>query len=250
MNESNQLIQKKIENLRKKRVNLKVKLKKNLIKENKSKYQCIAIITLVGLIVGICLLLGLFIFRIKNHYNNNYDIPNINEQQNHNETQQNSSNNPQNSNINKPVSLDTSIKFDLEKYKNDIKENKQKDDPSCDELDPINILSRRLDSKPTTICENGKSMHICYKNDDDIFVSPNGVICKMENIILDPSKWQDRGFIYKGPVDPSSRGCPLLDKGFFNIKCENKTIKYSGYDFIYNSYFDGWNYDYKEKIRT
>ena len=243
MNESNQLIQNKIKNIRKKIVYLKVKVKKNYLKENNSKYQCIAIVTLVGLIVGIILLLGLLIFKI----NNNDDIVNINEQQNHNETHQNISNNPQNLNNSKPVHLDTNIKFDLEKYKNDIKENKQEDSPRCDELDPINILSRRLESNPTTICENGKSMHICYKNDDSIFVVQNGVICKMENIILDPSKWQDRGFIYKGPVDPSSRGCPLLNKGFFNIKCENKAIKYSGYGYIYNSYFDGWNYDYKEK---
>ena len=188
MNESNQLIQNKIKNIRKKNVHLKVKVKKNYLKENNSKYQCIAIVTLVGLIAGIFLLLGLLIFKIKNYNNNDDDIANINEQQNHNETQQNLSNNPQNSNINKPVLLNTNIKFDIEKYKNDIKENKQEDSPRCDELDPINILSRRLESNPTIICENGKSIHICYKNDDSIFVAQNGVICKMERIILDPSK--------------------------------------------------------------
>ena len=69
----------------------------------------------------------------------------------------------------------------------------------------------------------------------------------MENIILDPSKWIDGGFIYKGPVDKINRGCPLLKKGFFNIKGNNHTNDFGGYGGIYNSYFDGWNYDYKEK---
>ena len=48
------------------------------------------------------------------------------------------------------------------------------------------------------------------------------------------------GFTYKGPMDPVNRGCPLLSKGFFNIKCdEGLMIKYSGYAFSYNNYFNG-----------
>ena len=34
-----------------------------------------------------------------------------------------------------------------------------------------------------------------------------------------------------------------LSKGFFNIKCETHK-EYSGYDFIYDNYFNGWNYKY------
>ena len=43
-----------------------------------------------------------------------------------------------------------------------------------------------------------------------------------------------------------NNGFPILDKGFFNIKCkEGKMTGYGGYDFIYNNYFNGWDYQYK-----
>ena len=74
----------------------------------------------------------------------------------------------------------------------------------------------------------------------------NGLLCKMENIILDPSKWKDNSITYKGPLVPNNRGCPLLSKGFFNIKAETKnnfTKKIGSYHY----YLDGWNYDYDEK---
>ena len=67
----------------------------------------------------------------------------------------------------------------------------------------------------------------------------------MENIVLDPTKWKSGGYIYKGPVDPSTRGCPLLSEGFFNMKCDNP-VEYGGYDFIYDYYFNGWNYKYED----
>ena len=131
----------------------------------------------------------------------------------------------------------------LENLKNEINNSHDEDEPSCEELDPINLFNKRLQVQPTTICQNGESYHICYKDDNELFASPNGVICKMKNIILDPSKWKEGGYIYKGPVDEKSRGCPVLSKGFFNMKCE--TYKnYSGYDFIYDNYFNGWNYKY------
>jgi hypothetical protein len=138
------------------------------------------------------------------------------------------------------------LKFNLEKYKNEEKNNKE-DNQRCNELDPINIFNQRLKDKSTTICQSRNSNHICYKNNNDIFVAKNGAICTMENIILDPSKWKYGGYIYKGPVDDSDRGCPLLSKGFFNMKCDNNKQEFNDYDPIYKYYFDGWNYEYNEK---
>jgi len=114
----------------------------------------------------------------------------------------------------------------------------------CDNIDPIKLLSARLKNDPITICQNGKSKHICYQNNyyDNLFYYKNGVICKMEDIILDPSKSNQTDIIYKGPVDKIYRGCPILSKGFFNMKCDNK--KDILHNFIYNSYFDSWNYTY------
>ena len=67
-------------------------------------------------------------------------------------------------------------------------------------------------------------------------MAKNGVFCEFQNIILDPSKWSGDGNTYKGPMDPSNRGCPLLSKGFFNMKCKNGSMtEYGGYDFIYNN---------------
>ena len=136
------------------------------------------------------------------------------------------------------------IKFNTEKIINDV--NIEKNSERCNELDPIYIFNNRLKDTPTTICRNGASNHICYKNKDNIFIARNGVICTMENIILDPSKWIDSGYIYKGPVDKSNRGCPQLEKGFFNMKCKQNKNEIEGYDRIYNNYFQGWNYDFNE----
>ena len=117
----------------------------------------------------------------------------------------------------------------------------------CDNLDPIKLFNLRLENEPITICLNQKSKHICYQNKNgyynDIFYYKNGVICKMENIVLDPSKSNHTNIIYKGPVDKNNRGCPILSKGFLNIKCKNKK-DYKNYNSIYENYFQSWNYDY------
>ena len=130
-------------------------------------------------------------------------------------------------------------------YKN-LKEQKE-EEPNCSKLDPIYIFSQRLLNNPTIICKNGESNHICYQNTNgyynDIFFYKNGVICKMENIILDPSKSRQTHYIYNGPVDNSFQGRPLLSNGFFNMKCDK--INYINYYNMYSSYFGGWNYHYE-----
>ena len=117
----------------------------------------------------------------------------------------------------------------------------------CNNLDPINIFKQRLNSNPDIICSgsNNNSNHICYKDNNPIFVAQRGASCEFKNVIIDPTKWSADGNTYKGPMDPGNRGCPLLSKGFFNIKCDDGLMtKYSGYDFIYNNYFNGWDYNY------
>ena len=127
------------------------------------------------------------------------------------------------------------------KYSND-----KKSESYCNSLDPINIFDGRLKDEPTIICKSGTSKHICYKNSNNIFVAKNGVICKMDNIILDPLKWKESGYIYKGPIDSERRGCPILKKGFFNMKCENSINEVKEYNSIYNNYLGGWNYQYSQ----
>ena len=55
------------------------------------------------------------------------------------------------------------------------------------------MFNQRLKDKSTTICQSGNSNHICYKNNNNIIVAKNGAICIMENIIINPSKWQYGG---------------------------------------------------------
>jgi hypothetical protein len=84
---------------------------------------------------------------------------------------------------------------------------------------------------------------MCYKNENKAFVAKNGVICTMTNVIIDPSKWRSDGYSYSlGPVNNKTRGCPLLSKGFFNMKCDNKE-NISNYTDIYENYFNSWIYD-------
>ena len=117
----------------------------------------------------------------------------------------------------------------------------------CDNIDPIKLFNLRLENGQITICQNEKSKHICYQNSNEnynnIFYEKNGVICKMENIVLDPSKSNHTNIIYKGPVDEVNQGCPLLSKGFLNMKCKNKR-DLENYNNIYKSYFQSWNYTY------
>ena len=118
----------------------------------------------------------------------------------------------------------------------------------CDSLDPIKLFNLRLKNEPIIICQNNKSKHICYHNINgyynDIFYNKDGVICKMENIVLDPSKSNNTNIIYKGPVDNIYRGSPILFKGFLNMECNNnKDLK--NYSYFYESYFNSWNYSYQ-----
>ena len=147
-------------------------------------------------------------------------------------------------NIIKKINRNSVYKID-EIYKNiesyEIKHNKME----CNALDPINIFKKRLTSTSTILCSNDDSNHICFKDGNDLFVARNGVSCEFKNVIIDPSKWRADNNIYKGPMDPNNRGCPLLSEGFFNIQCKSgEKYNYSGYDFIYNNYFNGWNYEY------
>ena len=224
------------------------KIKKNRkIKSDKSTWK--KIIIFIFSILAIVVVSCIFIFIIFKRRNNidslltKNNFPNNESQfENQNELINPNFENIQNEIKNNDNNIDEK-RVKLENLKNEINNSHDEDEPSCEELDPINLFNKRLQVQPTTICQNGESYHICYKDDNELFASPNGVLCKMKNIILDPSKWKEGGYIYKGPVDEKSRGCPVLSKGFFNMKCE--TYKnYSGYDFIYDNYFNGWNYKY------
>ena len=130
-----------------------------------------------------------------------------------------------------------------EKYEKDFNKN-----TTCDNLDPINVFNLRLKNGPIEICKNEKTNHICYINHEgyynDIFVNKNGVLCMMENIVLDPSKLSKSHFVYLGPVDSKNKGFPILTKGFFNTKCNPNPIKFDYSKKMYNFYFDSWDYDY------
>ena len=125
---------------------------------------------------------------------------------------------------------------------------------ACDKFDPIKVFNLRLKKNTTTIiCKNKESNHICYQNNNnyynDILFHPNGTICTMKNIILDPSKSAQSKYIYKGPVDSEKRGFPRLSKGFFNMKC-TKPKNLEIINNIYETYFDSWDYDYENKNET
>ena len=246
MEDSKNLMERNHNKRKKNKYKLTIKLNKKFFKPNKSALtKILAFIILISLIIVSSFIFIFMIFKRRNNIDSLLTKNNIPS----NDTQfesQSEQINPEFENI-KNIIIDKDNKEEkkvkLEELKNEIINSTNEDEPSCEELDPINIFNKRLQVKPTTICQNGKSNHICYKDGNGIFVAQNGVLCKMENIIIDPSKWRDGGFIYKGPVDEKSRGCPILSKGFFNIKCETHK-EYSGYDFIYDNYFNGWNYKY------
>ena len=133
------------------------------------------------------------------------------------------------------------LEFHPEKIK---KDNDPNENGRCNQLEPINMFIKRIENTPILICQKDTSKHVCYQNTDYIYVCKDGLICLMEDIVLDPSKWNSDGYTYIGPVDSRNRGCPILSKGFFNMKCDNKKDLY-GYDRVYSNYIDGWNYDYK-----
>ena len=137
-------------------------------------------------------------------------------------------------------------------YKN-LKINNNETDKDCIGLDPINIFEERSKNGPITICknENKNSEHACYFNKNinyyQYFYHKNGVICKMKNIIIDPSKSQKTGIIYKGPVDNGNGGWPILSNGFFNMKCNNNPELLKDIDSLYDRYFNSWNYEYNNE---
>jgi hypothetical protein len=120
---------------------------------------------------------------------------------------------------------------------------------NCSDIDPINLFKKRLDNGPIEICKSKTTKHICYGNFNntfnDIYAHKNGVICLMENIIINPLKSEQSGLYYKGPVDHIYLGFPILHQGFFNTKCKYNNIL-QNYNEIYNTYFNSWNYKYKE----
>ena len=233
MNESNELIGKEPKTktqILKKNLKLKVKINKSYITRKQVRNRYIAI----GLgIFSFIFLCSIFYYKL-----------------NHKKTSQEKNLRiMQKDNTTKSLSLIEQIYKSLDTYETIY--NKRE----CNSLDPINIFKQRLNSNASILCENGNSKHICYKDDNPIFVAQNGASCEFQNIIIDPSKWSGDGNIYQGPKDPSNRGCPLLSKGFFSMNCkEGLKTKYTGYDFIYNNYFNGWDYEYnnfeeeKEKI--
>ena len=129
-----------------------------------------------------------------------------------------------------------------EKYEKNFSDNS-----NCQLLDPINIFDLRLKKTRFEICNENNTKHICYVknkgNFNTIFTNKNGVICTIENIVLDPSKLIKTNFVYNGPVDGKNKGFPVLSKGFINTKCTPKEINVT-YNKIYKSYFNSWNYDY------
>ena len=119
----------------------------------------------------------------------------------------------------------------------------------CHKLDPINIYNARLKNGPNEICKGKNTNNICYINPqgyyNDIFANKGGVLCSMENIILDPSKLINKNLVYHGPVDPKNKGFPILSKGFLSTKCDyNNHIPFKYDRMMYGNYFHSWDYDY------
>jgi len=113
---------------------------------------------------------------------------------------------------------------------------------TCDNLDPINLFKKRIDNGPIELCEGNKSRHICYRTGNnyynDIYAHKNGIICEMENIVLDPSKSKQSGISYiNGPIDSVNLGFSLLTKGFINAECKPKNI-YLDNNQIYETYLN------------
>ena len=111
----------------------------------------------------------------------------------------------------------------------------------CMEKDPIWMFDERLDVEREIICRSRNSTHACYKNTFGNYQSDKGVICKMKNVTLDPSKWHNSSY-YQGPIDYQSKGFPLISKGFFNMMCSQIDYKINDVNYIYDFYFNSWNY--------
>jgi hypothetical protein len=211
------------------RTNKRILQKEKIYNKRKKKNKYLKIFLCFGLTILFCVNILFFIFIIlfQKKSSNNKGIKYIINK-----------NNIKNNQIVNENSIDNNKNNENEQYIN----------PNCTKLDPILIFSQRLKNGPITICDNGDSNHICYQNlngyYNDIFLNRNGVICKMKNIILDPGKSEQSRYIYNGPVDKYTLGGPILNSGFFNMKCD-KPQMLGDYYSLYNSYFSGWNYNYE-----
>ena len=118
---------------------------------------------------------------------------------------------------------------------------------TCNNFDPINLFNLRLKNYPIQLCNESTTKHICFNSPkgfyNDLLVNNNGLICIMENIILDPLKSKQTGLKYKGPVDPKNKGFPILYKGFLNSNCKYNNSNFS-HSLLYESYLNSWNYQY------
>ena len=113
----------------------------------------------------------------------------------------------------------------------------------CNSFEPFESFNKRFKMQPIDVCRGLKSSHVCYQNNQLHYGAKSGIICKMENLVIDPSKWKEDGYTYFGPVDAKTRGCPILEHGFFNMKCEYRN-KLNNINEIYDVYYNSWNYDY------
>ena len=155
MNESNELIGKEPKTktqILKKNLKLKVKINKSYITRKQVRNRYIAI----GLgIFSFIFLCSIFYYKF-----------------NHKKTFQEKNLSIQKDNTTKSLSLIEQIYKSLDTYETIY--NKRE----CNSLDPINIFKQRLNSNASILCENGNSKHICYKDDNPIFVAQNGASCE------------------------------------------------------------------------
>ena len=125
--------------------------------------------------------------------------------------------------------------------------------PNCDLLDPIYLFQERLNKGNLLLCSGEKSKHICYLNynnpTNDKYLFKDGIICTLENIIIDPSFSRQSGLSFTdGPVDTTNHGFPLLSKGFICAECKyNNSISLRHNSNYYSTYFNSWNYEYDIK---
>ena len=218
MNEYNNLIKNDNNiNIVVRRVNTKNRF---ILKDNQFFSKLIIWSTIV-IIILIILFINMIFVKGQKSNNNDYQILNIITQ---NQTENNTTGLQNEAKEIKEIKTETlKIFINNTNLNNNTYKIPEGQDPECNNLDPINIFEIRLKKNPEILCQSKNSIHLCYKNQmNNIFVAKNGLICKMDNFILDPSKWKDDGYIYNGPVDQDTRGCPLLSEGFFNMKCDIK----------------------------
>ena len=239
MNEELSLIERNKKNVlsnlkKKKKLNFKVKIKKTIlkVKEKSGNYY------LNILIISLIIIIIIMTFLLVNIGKKNRKLNNL----------KNSRRNITNSNISNINNLENNNNNELytfiSNFKKEYKQNSEQN-PQCERLDPINSFNERLKIVPNIICKNDQSIHTCYKNNNPSYAAGNGLICKMKNIVIDPSKWNGDGKIYKGPVDEVKKGKPILSKGFFNMKCSNTNSTLpDNYNKMYDAYFNGWDYNY------